>query len=271
MVEHALVERGFQELALRLDDLLVSQQRLSVSIGGIPNEEKPEAMTQQDQLIRGYMGLAMRVDPGLALALYIQKELWKNLTDIDNLWKMNPWCGSEDFDYSFEQYACARLGRQWITISNWLQTAKIHFVEDHGPKKPIALIDARSGLVLLGQKDGETAPIVKEWDPFSVDFSKLLLCNRVAREGRLDETGWGLLMNPEVRWSDIRDFLHDLMPWRKREVREGELKFFVQNSLLWVSDGARSGIMASLELDSEDMLVRSGVSKLIRALGVVIR
>lgn len=270
MVEHALVERGFQELALRLDDLLASQQRLSVSVGELPNEEKPEAMAQQDQLIRGYMSLSRRVDPGLALALYIQKELWENFTDIDNLWKMNPWCGSEDFDYSFERYACARLDRQWVTISNWLQTAKVHFVEDHGPKEPITLIDPRTGQPLLEQVDGETKPITQTWDPYTKDFSKLLLANRVVREGSLSEEGWGLLANPKAGWSDIRDYIAGLKPWQRKRVGN-TLSFFIQAGLLWASDGTRSEIVCELPMDSDSMLVRTAVSRMVRGLKISIR
>ena len=260
-----------RELAQQLDVLIDSQQKLSVSVRDIPDVEKSDTMYFQDALIQNYVKLSRKIDPGLALALYIQEALWESYTDIDSLWKMNPWCSSDQFDYSFEQYACARLDRQWVTITNWLQTAKIHFVEDHAPKEPIALIDAKTGQPLLEQIGNETRPIVQKWDPLNVDFSKLLLCNRLARENKLGDIGYGLLANPHTRWIDIRDFLHNLMPWREREIREGELKFFVQNALLWVSDGVRSGIMASLEWDSEDMLIRQGVAKLIRALGIVIK
>lgn len=260
-----------RELAQQLDVLLDSQQKLSLSVRDIPDIEKPDMMRRQDGLIQGYMKLSRKIDPGLALALYIQKELWESYTDIDNLWKMNPWANSNEFDYSFEQYACARLDRQWVTITNWLQTAKIHFVEDHAPKEPIALIDARSGLVLLGQENGETTPITKKWDPFSVDFSKLLLCNKAAREGSLDETGWGLLMNPDTKWDDLRDFLHDLLPWKRTPIQEHhEMSFFIQNGMLFVRKGGLSEVVGTLEINSENLLVREGVARLIRVFHIAI-
>ena len=206
----------------------------------------------------------------LALALYIQNNLWESHTDVDTLWKEHPWCSGQEFDYSFQQYACARSGREWVTIANWLTTIETHFIGKYAPEEAI-LIDPRSGQPLLEQIDGTTTPITKKWDPFTIDFSKLLLVNKTAREGRLGDEGYGLLMNEKTRWVDVRDFIHGLKPWRERDVNEGELRFFVQNSLLWCGDGARSAILASLELDSEDMLVRQGVARLVRALNITIK
>lgn len=260
-----------RELAQQLDFIIDQQQRLGISVKDIPNSDKLSVMQRQDDLVRGYMKLSRKIDPGLALALYIQKELWENFTDIDNLWKMNPWTDSDEFDYSFEQYACARLDRQWVTITNWLQTAKTHFVEDHAPKEPIALIDAKTGQPLLEQTNNETAPITKEWDPFSVDFSKLLLCNKAAREGSLDEMGWGLLMNPDTKWDDLRDFLHDLLPWKRTSVEEHhELSYFIQNGMLFVRKGGLSEVVGTLEINSENLLVREGVARLIRVFHIAI-
>ena len=257
-----------RELAQQLDVIIDSQQRLAVQ--DIPTDDRQDTMLRQDQLIRGYMKLSRKIDPSIALALYIQNKLWEGHTDVDTLWKEQPWCSSEEFDYSFQQYACTRVGREWVTIANWLTTIEVHFIGNYAPEEVI-LIDPRSGQPLLEQINGVTTPIVKRWDPYKVDFSKLLIVNKVAREGRLGDKGYGLLANEKTRWSDIRDYIHGLMPWREREVKEGELKFFVQNGLLWVGDGARSEIMASLEIDSNDLLVRQGIAKLVRTLGVTIR
>lgn len=256
-----------RELAQQLDIIIGQQQRLAIQ--GI-TEDIQGTMLYQDQLIRSYVRLNRKIDPGIALALYIQNKLWERYTDVDSLQKEYPWCSDKEFDYSFQQYACARVGREWVTIANWLTTVETHFIGNYAPEE-VALVDPRTGRVLLEQLGDGTVPVVRKWDPFSIDFSKLLLVNRAARDNELREEGYGLLMNEKTRWADMRDFLHNLKPWREREVKEGILRFFAQNALLWVSDGAKSEIMASLELDSDSLLVRQGIAKLIRALGITIR
>jgi len=256
-----------RELAQQLDIIIDQQQRLAIQ--EITGEDRQDVMFQQDNLIRNYVGLNRKIDPALALALTIQKKLWDSLDDVTTLWSSSPWCSSSELDYSFEQYASRRTGRDPITLVNWVRTAELWLTNGMGPTEEVALVDPKTGQILLEQSNGETRPIMKKWDPFSVDFSKLLLANKAASEGQLDDTFWGLLANPASRWVDIRDALHGLLPWdRKFENEHTELSFFLQNGMFYVKKGEQSEVIGSLEIDSESWLVREGVAKLIRVFGI---
>ncbi len=253
-----------QNIAQQLDVLIDAQQRLGISIENIPPEERPTIMRHQDGIIQNCVLLGRKIDPTLALALAIQKKMW-DIENASQLFQVSPWCTTSELDYSFEQYASRRTGRDPVTISNWTRTAELWLLDGMGPEGEISLIDPKTGLVLLEQTDNETKPITKKWDPFEVDFTKLLLVNKAAREGQLDDTFWGLLANPASRWVDVRDALHGLLPWnREPKDKHTELGFFLQNGMLYVRKGERSEVIGSLEIDSESWLVREGVARLIR-------
>ena len=260
-----------RELAQQLDLIIDQQQRLGISVQDITSDERQEVMFRQDRLIQGYMKLSRKIDPSIALALAIQSRLWGSLDDVTTLWTQSPWCSSDEFDYSFEQYASRRTGRDPVTLTNWIRTARLWLIDKIGPTEDVALVDPKTGQFLLEQTDGETRPIMKEWDPFNVDFTKLLLCNRMAREGKLDDVGFGLLANPETRWSDIRDYIHGLLPWERTPIEEPhELSYFIQAGMLWVRKGGMSEVIGSLEWTSENMLVREGISKLVRTFNITV-
>ncbi len=256
-----------RELTNQLDLIIDQQQQLAIQ--GI-TENIQDTMLRQDHLIQGYIKLNRKIDPGIALALTIQSHLWSSLDDVTALWSQSPWCPSTELDYSFEQYACRRTSRDWITLVNWIRTAQLWLVDKVGPTGDIALVDPETGQILLEQTNGETHPVMRKWDPFTVDFSKLLLANKPGREGSLDETGYGLLLNPETRWNDMRDYINGLKPWEQEPKVFHELGFFVQAGLLYVQRDNISEIIGSLELNSEDLLVREGVAKLVRTLNIVI-
>ena len=260
-----------QTISQQLDVLIDAQQRLGIAIERIPNEEKPEIMAQQDGLICNCVNLSRKIDPTLALALAIQRKMWDSLDDVAQLFKTNPWCSSSELDYSFEQYASRRTGRDPITIYNWTRTAELWLLDGMGPKEDVALVDPKTGQLLLEQIDGDTRPIMKKWDPFFPDFTKLLLVNKTAQDGKLDDVGYGLLMNPETKWNDVRDYVHGLMPWdRTPDEEHHDLNFFLKAGLLYVRKDDRSEIMGSLDLENEDILVREGISKLMRTFGITI-
>jgi len=260
-----------QTIAQQLDILIDAQQRLGVVIESIPNEEKPEIMVQQDGLICNCVNLSRKIDPTLALALAIQRKMWGSLDDVAQLFKTNPWCSSSELDYSFEQYASRRTGRDPITIYNWTRTAELWLMDGLGPKEEILLIDPKTGQVLLEQTNGETQPITRKWDPFFPDFTKLLLVNKTAQDGKLDDVGFGLLMNPETRWSDIRDYVHGLLPWERTPLEEDtSMGFFIQSGMLWVRKGDMSEVMGTLDLDNDNQLVREGIARMVRTFGITI-
>ena len=258
-----------RELAQQLDIIIDQQQRLAIQ--EITGEDRQDVMFQQDNLIRNYVGLNRKIDPALALALTIQKKLWDSLDDVTTLWSSSPWCSSSELDYSFEQYASRRTGRDPITLVNWVRTAELWLTNGMGPTEEVALVDPKTGQILLEQSNGETRPIMKKWDPFSVDFSKLLLANKAASEGQLDDTFWGLLANPASRWVDIRDALHGLLPWERMPLNEDtSMGFFIQSGMLWVKKGEMSEVMGTLDLDSDNQLVREGIARMVRTFGITI-
>ena len=257
-----------RELTNQLDLIIDQQQQLAIQ--GV-TENIQDTMLRQDHLIQGYIKLNRKIDPGIALALTIQSHLWDSLDDVTALWSQSPWCPSTELDYSFEQYACRRTSRDWITLVNWIRTAQLWLVDKVGPTGDIALIDPETGQILLEQSNGETHPVIKQWDPFMVDFSKLLLTNKQAREGQTDDQFWGLLANPETTWHDMRDYVNGLKPWDKSIENEyKELSFFLQNGLLYTKKGDHSEIIGSLEIDSENQLVREGVAKFVRTLNIAV-
>ncbi len=260
-------ELAVRELANQLDIIIDQQQQLAIR--GV-TENVQDMMLHQDHLIQGYIKLNRKIDPGIALALTIQSHLWGSLDDVTALWSQSPWCPSTELDYSFEQYSCRRTSRDWITLVNWIRTAELWLVDKIGPTEDVALVDPKTGLVLLEQINGETQPVMKKWDPFTVDFSKLLLANKPGREGALNDVGFGLLLNPETKWNDIRDYIHGLKPWEQEHKVFHELKFFIQAGLLYVRRNDHSKIIGSLELNSEDLLAREGVAKLVRTLNITV-
>lgn len=254
-----------QNIAQQLDVLIDAQQRLGAVIENISIEEQPNVMQHQDDIIQNCVLLGRKIDPTLALALAIQKKIWGDLDDVSKLFEISPWCSSSELDYSFEQYASRRTGRDPITIYNWTRTAELWLLDRIGPTEKVALIDPMTGLKMLEQRDNETVPIAIEWNPFEIDFTKLLLCNRSAKENQIDDVGYGLLANPESRWVDIRDYIHGILPWSRQLHQEHhELSFFIQGGLLYARKGAMSAIIGSLELDSEDFLVREAIARLVR-------
>ena len=264
------VELAIREITQQLDILIDNQQKLSSVIKDIPTEDKPDVMKQQDHIICGCMKLNRKIDPALALALAIQSQLWS----IDNayeLWKSNPWCPEDEFDYSFEQYASCRTLRDPITIVNWIRTAKTWLIDKIGPEGEIPIIDPKTGQVLLEQINGQTKPIMKKWDPTVPDFSKLLLVNKKAENGQLDNIAFGMLLNPECRWHDIRDYIHGIIPWaRKPSEEHTALSFFIQNALLYAKRGGESAIIGSLELESENPIANEGLARLVKILNASI-
>ncbi len=261
-------ELAVRELADQLDIVINQQQQLAIQ--GV-SEDIQGTMFRQDQLIQGYIKLNRKIDPGIALALTIQSHLWDSLDDVTTLWSQSPWCPSTELDYSFEQYACRRTSRDWITLVNWIRTAELWLIDKVGPTGDVALVDPKTGQILLEQTNNETHPVMKRWDPFTVDFSKLLLMNKAAREEQLDDILWGLLINPASRWVDIKDALHGLLPWKRAPIDEPhQLSFFLRAGLLYVKKGELSEIVGNLEMNSDNSLVREGVARLIRTFGITI-
>lgn len=197
----------------------------------------------------------------IGIILAAQKDLWSALSEekVHAIWQELRWCEEKDFGYSFESYATQRTGLKWTTIINLIRVAKTWYLDGPDVPEQIKLIDAATG-----RPTGET---VSGLDINAVDVSKLLLCTRLQREGRMNGETWGLLANPDVTHKQLRS---RLMSNQKIDYRR---KMVCEDGLLIVMNPAEADakIFGSLELDSDDEDIIWATNRVLAAIGGTVK
>ena len=221
----------------------------------------------QDMGLQYLLALQGRISHTIALGLYSLQGLWDKI-DMDFLrecWDKNPW--SPEFDYTFERYATGRTGRQWVTIDNWIRTARVWLSGEYDERFPetVRLIDPKTG------ETGETVV----FDPWAVDASKLQVCRHALTADKMTETAWGLVANPEASFHVIRDHVNlGFEPGRDHQRLEdvSGREMFLQPPFLMVQEtGGESKKVAELEWDTDDELVEWAMIRIVDLLGLEIR
>ena len=197
----------------------------------------------------------------IGVILAKQKQIWATLPEdkIRAIWEELRWCDEKDFGYSFESYATQRTGLKWTTIINLIRVARTWYLDGPDVPERIKLIDAATG-----EPTGET---VGGLDIGTVDVSKLLLCTRLQREGRMNGETWGLLANPDVTHKQLRS---RLMSSEKIDYRR---KMVCEDGLLIVMNPAEAEakIFGSLELDSDDEDISWATARALNCLGAEVK
>lgn len=197
----------------------------------------------------------------IGIILAKQKQIWAQLSEekIHAIWQELQWCGEKDFGYSFESYATQRTGLKWTTIINLIRVARTWYLDGPDVPEQIRLIDAATG-----EPTGET---VGGLDIGALDVSKLLLCTRLQREGRMNGETWGLLANPDVTHKQLRS---RLMSDEKVSFRR---RIIVEDGLLLVMNPAEAEakIFGELDLASDDEDVQWGVGRVLTAIGAKVK
>ena len=258
---------------VQLENTFSNQITLSKAIKEALSKEEYESLENlfvaQDLGLQYLLALQGRISHTIALGLYSLQGLWDKI-DMDfvqKCWKDSPWCPQEFFDYTFEQYAMWRTKRKWVTIENWIRTAKVWLSGEYNDRFPekICLIDPKTG------KEVETIA----FDPWKIDASKLLLCNHALMKDEMTEVGWGLLSNPAASFTDITRFVNlGLDPSdRYKELQISAKKWmFIRPPFLFVQEkGGEPEKVAELEWDNDSMLIEWALVQLVDRLGLEVK
>lgn len=245
---------------------LTGSIREALAVGEYDSLEK--LFVAQDMGLQYLLALQGRISHTIALGLYSLRELWDEI-DMDfvqRCWKESPWCPKERFNYTFEQYATGRTNRKWVTVENWIRTARVWLsgeFEENFPEK-VQLIDP---------KTGEKCDTI-DFDPWKIDASKLLLCNRALIKGEMTEDAWGLLSNPEASFSDITTFINlgQEPSDRYKELQISAKRWmFIRGGLLLVQEvGGEPEKVAELEWGTKSDLVEWALIQLYDRLNLTV-
>lgn len=222
-----------------------------------------EFVKTQDLRLADLMKFQGVINRVTAITLYTMRRAWDHLGEEGawRLWKQNPWCPEDDFNYSFEQYAQRRTGYKWTTLNNMIRTARLWFVRDNHVEIPerVEAVDPKTG-----ERTGE----IVEFNVWDVDSSKLYLCNSKLLRGEMTEEDWGVLANPKSTFNDV---------W-KNVVRSDEpdgprgFYLYLEGGLLFAAEtGFEPVAVGELFVDDDSDLVQKGLDRLIRRADIVVR
>lgn len=176
---------------------------------------------------------------GKAYALAVLRKHWEEI-DFDVRKKLG---------FTFNIFAQAATGKEQSTIDGYIRTAQVWFISK---SRPLGQIQ-----VTVRQADGRPAldgnTYVKqyvEFNPFTVDLSKLLICNNRAASGTMTPKLWEMLADPYVTWKELH---LELMSGKDENGDEVDLslKFYFLGPALMASEAGEE-ICVAETLEWED-------------------
>ena len=208
------------------------------------------AVAQMD-MVRDWLKVGQRMSVNVLLGVYTMKVLWDRL-GLDGVWDMyrqRPWCDSDEYNGSFEQFVWKAFGVKPVTARNWIRVVDTWFVD-------------RPDVGTVTLSNGESV----EFDPAEVSPSKLLLCTAKHKAGELEPEDYAALADPSVTWADMRRRLAD-----KGEPMTSKV-VILEGGILWAKWGEAEKVpIGSLDVDSEDGVVQWGVEQIINRAKVIVR
>jgi hypothetical protein len=206
---------------------------------------------------------------GEAIVLFIAREKWDSPQFPDKVKKK--------YKHSFVKFAhYLTQGLDSETIGNRIRVAETyHFnslqLQEEG-KMPVDVPLLEDGNQVVDSDTGEI--ITQPFDPSVVGYSKLLIARHTVEAGKMDDTGWEILIDPDKSVDDLRQHLF------KKDI-EGEnrlfYKFDAENKIIAVEGENQAEIVLEVNwatyfgnagTKKQQELVKVGINKICRALGI---
>lgn len=204
---------------------------LAIQRQSTPNVDlvRAEYLKSQDPqvVIRTFEELDKRLDSWLTMGRTAVHGMALDLYQLDSVWKMLPTEFTSKWNYSFVNYAVERTGSGWDTVKSYIRMAETFL----------------SGKVAVkGQP--------KDFNPYNIHFSKLVLVTSAARDGKMDAETWSKLMNPETKFEALRDEVHRIRLGESTG-RKNYSYFCVEDGLLFFVDAGHKVTIGSLDEDPQ--------------------
>ena len=184
---------------------------------------------------------------------------------IKDSWDNLPLDVRKEYGFAFMNFARLFTGKERSTIDNYVNTARIWFIDKARPPGQIRIPQRDpEGRIL---KDGNNKQYHwVEFDPRMVEMSKLLLVNSRATKGEVTERIWELLVDPFVSCEELRLFLAS-------EISKDEPDFYYISlgpGVFVRANGEVVCIAESLNWDEYETnaLVKQGIDRLLKALDI---
>lgn len=211
------------------------------------------------QVLRFTQGFEVGFTHAKAYALAIIKEHWDDL----------PFEFRREHGFSFMEFARLYTGKERSTIDNYINTAKVWFIDKIKPLGRIKVIErAPDGKPL--KEGGIYQTTEKEFNPFLVDMSKLLLLNSRASRGKMTERLWEMLVDDFYTCEDVSlESMGGLTP----DGTGMSLRFFIEGPGLYAQYGP-DVICIAEELNWEDYeqggLSKDAINRLLLVLNITL-
>ena len=185
-----------------------------------------------------------------AYALFLIKTHWLEL----------PYEIRRKYGFEFMLFAQLVTGKDISTINNNLRTAELWLSKKINPGHAIRVVD----------RDTNKKPLPShhyvEFDPYTIDLSKLLLVNSRAEKGEIPDRIWEMLVDDTFSCSDVQQELRG----NPEPSEEPQNYWYCEGSLLIYKQGLERTIVAELNFAAyeTDQNVKDAVDKLLSILSI---
>jgi hypothetical protein len=230
-----------------------------------------------DQIVSSLHAAALQPDPGTAQRLFSMLDgmAVTSTRDIENLRKRQAvcmWLTEMVWEYlpydvttqwhDFWAWCRERMNYQESSARNLIRAAATWYNPANRLPERITLYDSDGNEAL----DEHGGVLSVNPDIYDVPISKLVLTSAAYQEGRLTDRQLGQMLNREVSWHTVAEGLRE-----QRLLSSGRpiTRFEIDGPNLLIVEDGRIEPFGTVDIYSEDDLVRKGVRHVLLAAGIV--
>lgn len=188
------------------------------------------------------------------------------LTVIKDRWDDLPFQARRDLGYDFKTFAKLWTGgKASSTIDQYTQTAKTWVIDGFGKGRQVEINErAADGKPII--EDGKIKTKLVEFEPYAVDYSKLMIMNARARKNDLTDKHWEMLCDPFYTCDDLR--MENATP--SANGNDYQLRYRMEGPLLSAFKNGESAPIGELNWEEYETneLVKDAIDHLLAVLNV---